>query len=236
VQKFVAAVKRDYGGVVRSLSEKGAALISSRARVLIAEDHVLVAELYKTLLEKEHDVSIVRDGLALVRVAAALGPDVAIVDINLPLLNGLDAGQRAKRQRQGLKLVYVTVSSDRDTIIEAFRRGASAYLLKTCTASELALAVRAVLRGNRFVSRGIPKEVIEYPALISSEESTARLTGRQVEVLQLLAEGRPMKEVGSILNMATRTVAFHKYRMMEKLGIKSSAELVRYAVRNRMVA
>ena len=210
--------------------------MSFRARVLIAEDHVLVAELYKTLLEKEHDVSIVRDGLALVRVAAALGPDVAIVDINLPLLNGLDAGQRAKRQRQSLQLVYVTVSSDRDTIIEAFRRGASAYLLKTCTASELGLAVRAVLRGNRFVSRGIPKEVIEYPALISSEQSTGRLTNRQVEVLQLLAEGRHMKEVGSILNMATRTVAFHKYRMMETLGIKSSAELVRYAVRNRMVA
>ena len=211
--------------------------MGARTRVVIAEDHKLVAELCKSLLEKDYEVSVVGDGHALISFATTSRPDVAIVDINLPLLNGLDAGQRIKKQIPSLKLIYLTVSSDPDIVAEAFRRGASAYLLKTCTASELELAVRAVLRGNRFVSKGIPKEVSDYPALISSEQSThRRLTERQVEVLQLLAEGRQMKEIGGILKMATRTVAFHKYRIMEELGIKTSAELVRYAIRLRMVA
>jgi DNA-binding NarL/FixJ family response regulator len=211
--------------------------LSARTRVVIAEDHKLVAELCKSLLEKDYEVSIVGDGHALISFATSSRPDVAIVDINLPLLNGLDAGQRVKKQIPSLKLIYLTVSSDPDIVGEAFRRGASAYLLKTCTASELGLAVRSVLHGNNFLSKGIPKDVIRHPALVSSKESTHRpLTERQVEVLQLLAEGRQMKEIGDILKMATRTVAFHKYRIMEELGIKTSAELVRYAIRNRMVA
>jgi DNA-binding NarL/FixJ family response regulator len=211
--------------------------MSSRVRILIAEDHNLIAELCKSLLDKEYDVSIVGDGLALVRVAATLRPDVAIVDINLPLLNGLDAGQRVKKQIPSLKLLYLTISSDPELVAEAFRRGASGYLVKTCSVSELGAAVLCVLRGKMFVSKAVPAEAAKFPILLSQEKRKGQhLTDRQVEVLQLLAEGRAMKEIGSILKMATRTVAFHKYRMMEELGIKNSAELVRYAVRNRMVA
>jgi DNA-binding NarL/FixJ family response regulator len=211
--------------------------MSSRVRLLIAEDHYLVAELCKTVLEKEFDVSIVGDGFALIRTATTIRPDVAIVDVNLPFLNGLDAGGRVKKQIPSLKLIYLTVCADPDLVAEAFRRGASAYLVKTCSVSELREAIRVALCGQKFVSKVVPKEALEYPTLISTGRTMGRpLAERQVEVLQLLAEGHPMKEVGGILKMATRTVAFHKYRMMEQLGVKNSAELLRYAVRNRMVA
>jgi DNA-binding NarL/FixJ family response regulator len=213
--------------------------MSNRSRVLIADDHTLVAELCKRLLEKEFDVvGTVSDGRALVRAATELRPDVIVVDVAMPILNGLDAGQQAKELLPNVRLVYLTMNPDPEIAAEAFARGASGYLLKTCASSEMVIAVRQVLRGKSYLSQGLSQDEIDClrwrnKKLVNEEE---RLTPRQREVLQLLAEGKVMKEVSYILNMSTRTVAYHKYRMMEVLGAKSSAELVKYAVRNHVVA
>jgi|SRR5579862_265127 DNA-binding NarL/FixJ family response regulator len=213
--------------------------MSNRSRVLIADDHTLVAELCKRLLETEFDViGTVSDGRALVRAAIELKPNVIVVDVAMPVLNGLDAGQQVKELLPSIRLVYLTMNPDPEIAAEAFARGASGYLLKTCASSEMVLAVRQVLRGKSYLSQGLSQDEIDClrwrnKKLVNEEE---RLTPRQREVLQLLAEGKVMKEVSYILNMSTRTVAYHKYRMMEVLGAKSSAELVKYAVRNHVVA
>ena len=213
--------------------------MTSRPRILIADDHTLVAELCKGLLETDFDVvGVVGDGRALVHAAGKLRPDVVVLDVAMPILNGLDAGQQVKELLPAVKLVYLTMNPDSDVAAEAFTRGASGYLLKTCAASEMVLAVREVLRGKTYVSRALSQDTIDclrwqHKKLVQEDQ---RLTVRQREVLQLLAEGKVMKEVGAILHMSTRTVAYHKYRMMEVLGAKSSAELVKYAVRTHMVA
>jgi DNA-binding NarL/FixJ family response regulator len=213
--------------------------MSKRTRILIADDHTFVAELCKRLLETDFEVvGMVGDGRALLRAAIELKPDVIVLDVAMPILNGLDAGQQVKELQPAVKLVYLTMNPDADVAAEAFARGACGYLLKTCAAAEMVLAVHEVLRGKSYISRGLSRHAIdclrwEQKKLVKEDE---RLTPRQREVLQLLAEGKVMKEVGGILNMTTRTVAYHKYRMMEVLGAKSNAELVKYAVRNHMVA
>jgi DNA-binding NarL/FixJ family response regulator len=211
----------------------------NRARILIADDHTLVAELCKKLLDAEFDVvGTVCDGRTLIRTAESLKPDVIVLDIAMPVLNGLDAGQQMKELLPAVKLIYLTVNSDAEVAAAAFRLGASGYLLKTCASSELVMAVREVLRGTSYLSRDLSRDTVDF--LRRQEEKLVqegeRLTGRQREVLQLLAEGKVMKEVGAILNMTPRTVAFHKYRIMELVGAKSSADLVRYAVRNHLTA
>jgi len=209
----------------------------NRARILIADDHTLVAELCKKMLEPEFQVvGTVCDGRALVQAAEELKPDVVVLDIAMPILNGLDAGKQVKKILPCVKLLYLTMSIDTQLAADAFRCGASGYLLKTCAASELINAVRDVLRGKRYLSPSIAEETsnrlrFESPKVTSEEE---RLTRRQREVLQLLAEGKAMKEVGNILNLTTRTVAFHKYRIMTVIGAKSNADLVKYAIRNHV--
>lgn len=210
-----------------------------RPRILIADDHTLVADLCKKLLETEFEVvGTVDNGRAMVEAALNLKPDLIVVDIGMPVLNGLDAGQQVKAKLPRTKLVYLSMDCDTELAAEAFRRGASGYLLKTCAASEMVIAVREVLRGKSYMSRTLPKDDVNYLRRLEKRmtEDVERLTERQREVLQLLAEGKVMKEVGGILNMAPRTVAYHKYRMMEVLGAKSSADLVRYAVRTHMIA
>ena len=209
-----------------------------RSRVLIADDHTLLADLCKRLLKVEFDVvGVVSDGRQLVQAATQIKPDVIVIDIAMPILNGLDAGRIVKETLPGVKLVYLTMNPDPELAAEAMLQGASGYLLKTCAASELVGAIREVLRGRSYLCTALSKEKVN--ALIWKQKGMAereeRLTPRQREVLQLLAEGKVMKEVGGILNMSTRTVAFHKYRIMEVLGAKSNAELVRYAVRSHMV-
>jgi DNA-binding NarL/FixJ family response regulator len=210
-----------------------------RSRVLIADDHNLVAELCKMLLEPEFQVvGTVSNGHDLIHAALKVKPDVIVLDIAMPVLNGLDAGRQVKQELHSVKLVYLTMNTDPELALEAFDRGASGYLLKTCAASEMVLAVRDVLRGKTYWSPSLKQKVEclrwEHRKIVKEEDD--RLTPRQREVLQLLAEGRVMKEIGDILHMTTRTVAFHKYRMMEVLDAKSNAELVRYAVRNDIVA
>jgi DNA-binding NarL/FixJ family response regulator len=210
----------------------------TRPRILVADDHTLVADLCRKLLETEFEVvGIVNNGRAMVRTAAELKPDVIVVDIAMPVLNGLDAGQQIKEILPTVKLIFLTMNNDIKLAAEAFRRGASGYLVKTCAASELITAVRDVLRGISYMSRTFCRDEVNYLRRTETEleQEEERLTERQREVLQLLAEGMQMKEIGSILNMTTRTVAFHKYRIMGALGATNNAELVRYAVRNHLV-
>jgi len=209
------------------------------ARILIADDHKLVAELFKQLLADDFDVvGTVGDGHALVRAAAELKPNLILLDIAMPLLNGLDAGRQVKKTLPKTKLIYLTITADADVAAEAFALGASGYLLKTCAASELTLAVHEVLRGKSYLSKALSRDTVESlrwerKKLINVD---ARLTDRQREVLQLLAEGKVMKEIGAILRMSHRTVTYHKYAMMKRLGVSSTADLVRYAIRNHIVA
>jgi DNA-binding NarL/FixJ family response regulator len=208
-----------------------------RPRVLIADDHTLVAESFRKLLESDFDVvGTVADGRALLRAVPALEPDVILVDIGMPLLNGLDAGEQVKQKAPGVKLLYLTMNQDADIAAEAFRRGASGYLLKTGAPSELVSAIRDVLKGRSYVSRQIAKDLEPTYTHSGKLQSRPKLTPRQKEVLQLLAEGCSMKEVAGVLNLTPRTVAFHKYRVMEVLRLKSNTELVQYAIRNRMIS
>jgi len=212
--------------------------MNTRPRILIADDHNLVAELCKKLLETEFDVvGVVADGRALVRAAGELKPDVIVLDVAMPILNGLDAGRQVKEMLPSVKLVYLTMNPDPEVAAEAFSRGASGYLLKTCASSEMVLAVRDALRGKTYLSRALSRDAIDSLRWQHKEliDENQRLTDRQREVLQLLAEGKVMKEVGGILHMTTRTVAYHKYRIMEVIGAKSNAELVKYAVRSHIV-
>ncbi len=214
-------------------------LSTHRPRVVLADDHTLVAEACKKLLEPEFEVvRIVPDGRALLSAAAELKPDVIVTDIAMPQLNGLDAGEQVRQLLPSARLIFLTMNGSRELAAEAFRRGASGYLLKTSAASELTTALRQVLRGERYLSPLLSKQDVRrfLQHTADNHAQLPALTPRQREVLQLLAEGRSMKEVGSVLNLATRTVAFHKYRIMSMLGLKSNAELVQYAIRNSIIA
>jgi DNA-binding NarL/FixJ family response regulator len=208
-------------------------------RILIADDHTLVAEACRKLLESDYEVvATVSDGRALVRAVAELRPHLVIVDVSMPLLNGLDATQQIKELVPSVKVIFLTMTPDADLAAEAFRRGASGYLLKTCAASELSIAVREVLRGKSYLSPTIAKDTVDFLLRQDKKliEEGQKLTERQREVLQLLAEGKCMKEVAAVLNVTTRTVAFHKYRIMEVLNVRTNAELVQYAIRNHLIA
>ena len=208
-----------------------------RPRVLIADDHRLVAEACVSLLEPEFEVvGTVSDGRALLDAAATLRPDVVILDISMPQLNGLDAGEQVKQKIRTTKIIYLTMLQEPDVAAEAFRRGASGYVLKHCNAEELVAAVRRVLRGESYLSANITKDTVEFllrSGAVYQEEK--RITSRQGEVLQLIAEGKSMKEIAWILKLKPGTVAFHKYKMMDVLGIKTSAGLVEYAIKRHMI-
>jgi DNA-binding NarL/FixJ family response regulator len=212
---------------------------NNRPRIMIADDHAFVAEACKKLLEPEYDVvATVGDGRALVRIAATLKPRVIIIDIGMPLLNGLDAGRQIKQILGSAKLVFLTMNTDPALAAEAFWRGASGYVLKTCAASELTIAIREVLNGRSYLTPAIARETVDVLSRQDKEfiDEGQQLTERQREVLQLLAEGRSMKEVAYTLNITANTVAFHKYQIMEILNAKSNVELVQYAVRNHIIA
>ena len=207
-----------------------------RPRVLLADDHALLLGAFETLLSGECDiVGQVADGRAVVVAAEALNPDIVVLDISMPILNGLEAARQIRHKAADVKLIFLTMNEDADLAAEAFRAGASAYLLKRSAASELLTAIREVTQGRSYVTPLITEGLMG--SLLHGDDRTPshELTPRQREVLQLLAEGRSMKEVASVLNLTPRTVAFHKYRMMEQLKVKSTAELVQYAVRHHIV-
>ena len=209
-----------------------------RPRVLLADDHHLLLEAFQKLLEPACEVvGAVSDGRALLEAARKLKPDVIVLDIGMPLLNGLDAGPQIKRMLPKVKLIYLTVSEDPDFVAEAFRMGASGFLLKKCVASELFQAIRDVLSGKPYVTPLATRGMAVTSFLGGkSRRADARLTPRQREVLQLLVEGHTMKKVAEILEITPRTVAYHKYRMMEELKLKSSAELVQLAIKKGIIS
>jgi DNA-binding NarL/FixJ family response regulator len=205
-------------------------------RVILADDHTLLVEAFEKLLAPECDiVAKVADGRALLVAVKELHPDVVVLDLAMPLLNGMEAARQIKQFDRSIKLVFVTMNEDPDLAAEAFRVGGSAYLLKRSAGSELLLAIREVMKHRSYVTPLVTEGMLGSLMHPSAEASQPELTSRQREVLQLLAEGKSMKEVASILDVTARTVAFHKYRMMEQLKIKTNAELIQYAIRHHYV-
>jgi DNA-binding NarL/FixJ family response regulator len=208
----------------------------SATRVLLADDHTLLLGAFEKLLAAECDVvGTVADGRELVEAARRLKPDVIVLDIGMPLLNGLEAGRQIKQSLPAVKLVYLTMNEDTDLAAEAFRAGASAYLLKRSATVELLTAIREVTNGRSYVTPLVTAGLVGSFMQPQERKAQHQLTPRQREVLQLLAEGHSMKKVADILNVTPRTVQFHKYSMMQQLGIKTSAELIQFAVKQHIV-
>jgi DNA-binding NarL/FixJ family response regulator len=209
-----------------------------RPRVLLADDHRLLREAFAQVLEQHCEVvGCVSDGRAVLAAASELQPDIVVLDIAMPLLNGLDAARQLKRVMPDVKVIFLTVSEDPDLAAEAFQAGASGYVLKNSAAAELVQAVEEASQGRSYVTplaaRGLVDNFLQEPERAKKATS---LSARQREVLQLLAEGHTMKEIARILEITPRTVAFHKYAMMRELGVKSSAELVQQAIKQRVVS
>jgi len=210
---------------------------TGRPRIVVADDHTFVAEACVKLLEPEFEVvGMAADGQALLAMVPELKPDVIILDVGMPVLNGLEAGKRIKKIVRGVRIVYLTMNTDIGVAAEAFRGGASGYLFKTSATAELVTAVREVLKGKKYISPLVTPDpegfFIETRVSHMGQET---LTNRQIEVLQLLAEGRSMKEVAYTLKLTPRTVAYHKYKIMERLRLRTNAELVQYAMREHVI-
>ena len=208
----------------------------AKPRVILADDHTLLLDAFEKLLAPECDVvARVGDGRTLVAAVREHHPDVVVLDLTMPLLNGIEAARQIKQIDRGIKLVFVTMNEDPDLAAEAFRAGGSAYLLKRSAGSELLMAIREAMKHRSYVTPLVTEGMLGSLMHSTAETPARQLTARQREVLQLLAEGKSMKEVATILDVTARTVAFHKYRMMEQLRIKTNAELIQYAIRNHVI-
>ena len=209
-----------------------------RARVLLADDHRLLLEAFEKLLQPHCEVvGTVGDGRALLTAARELKPDIIILDIAMPLLNGMVAGERLKQMMPEVKLIFLTVNEDPGFASEAMRIGASGYLLKSSAASEVFHAIEGALEGRTYVTPMIMQDMVTSLANGGQPSAaSAKLTTRQREVLQLLAEGHSMKKVATILDLSPRTIAFHKYRIMEELSLKTNADLVQFAIKHGFVS
>lgn len=209
-----------------------------RTKVILADDHLLITDAVKNLLEPEFEVvGTFANGEELVAGALQLEPDVVVLDVCMPILNGLSACSRLRTLLPKVKIIFLTMNQDAETAGEAFRSGARGYVLKTSAASELTLALREVVRGGYFATPSLTEGMIgSFVQSFKRMKPAHDLTARQKEVLQLLTEGRSMKQVANVLNITPRTVAFHKYSMMEQLKITSSAELISYALSSHSTA
>ncbi len=205
----------------------------SKPRVLLADDHALVLEGFKKLLEEHCQVvGSVEDGRALLDAAKRLQPDIVISDISMPKLNGLDAARRLQKIVPRPRVIFVTVHADQDYVTQAFKAGASAYLLKRSAGSALLQAINAVMNDNYYVTSLIAKDLVQA-AIADTASDTGdqnRLPIRQREILQLVAEGLTLKEIASTLGLSPKTVEYHKAKLMEQLGLHTTAELTKYAL------
>lgn len=206
-------------------------------RLMLADDHTILVDAFRKLLEPHYEiVGTVSDGRALLDAAPSLNPDVVVIDIGMPLMNGMEAGNRLKELLPSVKVIFLTMNEDPDLAVEAMRSGASGYLLKSSAAEELIRAIEMALKGKiyitRQIGRGMEKSFIRNPNV---KRQAKALTPRQREVVQLLAEGKSMKEVASVLKVTPRTVAFHKYRVMEELNLGTTAELIQFAIKSRIL-
>lgn len=208
-----------------------------RTRILLADDHRMLLDALVSQLEKDFDVAgVAKDGAALLEMAASLHPDIVVADIAMPQINGIDAARILRKEANSAKILFLSMYADLPLVEEAFRTGASGYVLKNGGMEELVKAIQCVSRGATYVTPLLGDLI---PALITVNPQQkcrpATLTSRQRDVLRLLAEGRTMKEIGQLLNITTRTTESHKYEIMRNLGLKTNAELVRYAVRINLV-
>jgi DNA-binding NarL/FixJ family response regulator len=204
---------------------------------MLADDHTILVEAFRKLLESHFEiVGTVSDGIALLEAAPRLKPDVIVIDIAMPLLNGLEAALRLKKLMPVVKMIFLTMNEDTDLAVNAMGSGASGYLLKSSAASELVRAIQLSLKGQTYVTpliaRGMQKAFINDPR---PKNRAKVLTPRQREVVQLLAEGKSMKEAASVLNVTPRTVAFHKYRVMQELHLGTTAELIQFAIKSHIL-
>lgn len=208
-----------------------------RTKILLADDHSLFCNLLRDLLEPEYEVvGSVADGHQLLEAATKLRPDVVLADIGMPSLNGLDAGRRLKQANPKLRLIYLTMNNNLEYAKEALQAGASGFVLKNAQSSEVLKAIKNALRGLSYVAPEIRQAMantfVRDPKAVSRPQ---HLTDRQREVLQMLAEGRSLHEIATVLRISYRTVRFHKGRIMEELGISKNAELVQYAMKHGMI-
>jgi len=211
----------------------------SRARVLLADDHPMFLAGLRSFVESECEVvGEASDGKALVEAASRLKPEVIVLDISLPLLNGIDAARQIKKEQPETKILFLTMHANLAYLKEALVAGATGYVLKTSAREELLGALRDVIRNRIHVSPGFGEEIVDQferrPGSLAGGESV--LTARQRQILQLVAEGRTAKEIACILNVAVQTVAFHKHQIMEKLGVRTTAELTKHAIQEGLVA
>lgn len=207
----------------------------AKPRVVLADDHALVAAAFRTLLADHCDVvGVVSDGPDLLRAVSELHPDVAVIDVAMPLLNGVDATRQIKKLHPNVGVIILTANENEDLAAEAFRAGASSYVLKRCAASELLTAIGETMRRRSYVTPLVTAGLLESMARPKAETERT-LTARQREVVQLIAEGRSIKEVAALLNISPSTANFHKYHVMQQLRLKNTVDLVRYAVRNHIV-
>jgi DNA-binding NarL/FixJ family response regulator len=206
-------------------------------RVVLADDHAIVAEALEALLKTTFNLlAVVNDGRALLKSVEKLRPDVVVTDISMPLLNGVDAVRQIKNIRPETKIVMLTMHTEVQLAVEAFRAGASGYVLKSSAGEELITAIQEASKGRSYLTPLIAKDLLSV--LIEAKSSgtpEAKITARQREVLQLIAEGRTMKEIASILHISSRTAESHKYEMMQSLGLGTTAELIQYAIRLNLV-
>lgn len=210
-----------------------------RPRVLIAEDHQLVLEGLARIIEGQCElIGTASNGRELISRADELKPDIILLDIAMPLLNGIEAARQIKLKHPNTKIIFVTMQLNRDYVREAFQAGGSGYVLKQAAGSELMSAINEVQQGRFFVAPAVSGRLLGHP--VPTGENPAKLfstlTGRQREVLQLVAEGKSAKEIAGLLFISVKTVEFHKKNLMEELNLHSTAELVRYAVENGWVA
>jgi DNA-binding NarL/FixJ family response regulator len=211
----------------------------SRPRILIADDHKIVVEGLKKLLDPEFEIAgAVEDGRELVKAAEELRPDVIVADISMPNLNGIDAVRQIKKVHEEIKVVFLTMLPDVAYATSAFKAGAAGYVLKHSAPDELVMAIQTALQGRTYITPLIAGKLLQSyeEGRRGQDETVLPLTSRQREVLQLLAEGHSVKEIAAILNLSMKTVEYHKYQMMENLGIKTLAELIRYAVKQGIAA
>lgn len=202
-----------------------------RPRVLLADDHMLVIDGLRRILEPECEVvGAVEDGRSLLKAAEQLKPDIVLLDISMPLLNGVEAARRLRKTVPAAKLIFVTMHADATYVTGAFRAGASGYVLKRCASMELVSAIQEVLKGRTYITPLIRRDVLDDAPGSPVGEISGELTERQREVVQLVAEGHPLKEIASILHISRKTVAFHKSNVMRRLGVRSTAELTKYAL------
>lgn len=206
----------------------------NRPRVILADDHRIVAEGLRSILSKEVDVvAVVEDGQALLEAARSLHPDVAVVDITMPGIGGIEVTARLRQEDPRIKVVILTMHREEAYARRALEVGASAYVLKVAAPSQLTLAITAALAGRTFVTPELAGALFGRPGRGSGEggRPSGTLTKRQREILQLLADGKTAREIGELLGISTRTVESHKYELMQATGVRTSAELVRFAIR-----